>query len=92
MSETLTLAPIEHARGKILLPGSKSLTNRILLLAAIAEGDTDISNLLISDDTQHMIQALQQLGVRMRTPSCCCLLYTSPSPRDRTRSRMPSSA
>jgi 3-phosphoshikimate 1-carboxyvinyltransferase len=65
MSETLTLAPIEHARGKILLPGSKSLTNRILLLAAIAEGDTDISNLLISDDTQHMIQALQQLGVRI---------------------------
>ncbi|MGB1421900.1 MAG: 3-phosphoshikimate 1-carboxyvinyltransferase [Pseudomonadales bacterium] len=63
MSETLTLTPIKHATGQIVLPGSKSLTNRILLLAAIAEGNTDISNLLISEDTQHMVQALRQLGV-----------------------------
>ncbi len=47
----------------IRLPGSKSLSNAILLLAALARGTTHISNLLESDDTRHMLSALRGLGV-----------------------------
>lgn len=49
---------------KLTLPGSKSVTNRALMLAALATGQTHLENLLISDDTLHMITALQQLGVK----------------------------
>lgn len=61
--ETLTLAPLKKVRGEVTLPGSKSLSNRILLLAALAKGETRISNLLDSDDVSHMLNALQKLGV-----------------------------
>src|SRR5512146_1003916 len=47
----LDLAPIRRVRGTVKLPGSKSISNRILLLAALAEGDTRIHDLLDSDDT-----------------------------------------
>ena len=60
---TLTLKPIEKIDGEINLPGSKSLSNRALLLAALAEGTTTITNLLESDDTRHMLNALKQLGI-----------------------------
>jgi 3-phosphoshikimate 1-carboxyvinyltransferase len=60
---TLTLKPITKIDGEINLPGSKSLSNRALLLAALAEGTTKITNLLVSDDTRHMLNALKQLGV-----------------------------
>jgi len=60
----LTLKPITKIDGVINLPGSKSLSNRALLLAALAEGTTTISNLLESDDTRHMLNALKQLGVQ----------------------------
>ena len=60
----LTLNPISQVSGQVLLPGSKSLSNRILLLAALASGETTITNLLDSDDTRHMLTALAQLGVR----------------------------
>ena len=46
------------------LPGSKSLSNRALLLAALAKGTTKITNLLESDDTRHMLTALKQLGIK----------------------------
>ena len=59
----LTLGPIRHVRGTIRLPGSKSLSNRALLLAAMASGTTHIKNLLDSDDTRHMRTALTALGV-----------------------------
>lgn len=62
--ERLTLKAIEKIEGEINLPGSKSLSNRALLLAALAEGTTHISNLLASDDTRHMLKALKQLGIR----------------------------
>jgi 3-phosphoshikimate 1-carboxyvinyltransferase len=62
----LDLAPIRRVRGTVKLPGSKSISNRILLLAALAEGDTLIRNLLDSDDTGHMLEALRVLGVRCR--------------------------
>jgi len=61
---TLTLKPIKHIDGEINLPGSKSLSNRALLLAALAEGTTNITNLLESDDTRHMLNALKQLGIQ----------------------------
>lgn len=61
--DALTLAPITKIDGEIHLPGSKSLSNRVLLLAALANGVTEISNLLDSDDTNHMLSALQKLGI-----------------------------
>ena len=61
----LTLGPIHHVRGTIRLPGSKSLSNRVLLLAAQAHGTTRIHNLLDSDDTRRMRDALTALGVRI---------------------------
>jgi len=60
---SLTLKPIAKIDGEINLPGSKSLSNRVLLLAALAEGTTKITNLLESDDTRHMLNALKQLGI-----------------------------
>lgn len=60
---TLTLKPIAKIDGEINLPGSKSLSNRALLLAALSEGTTKITNLLESDDTRHMLNALKQLGI-----------------------------
>ncbi len=60
----LTLKPIGRIDGEINLPGSKSMSNRALLLAALAEGTTTITNLLESDDTRYMLNALKKLGVR----------------------------
>jgi 3-phosphoshikimate 1-carboxyvinyltransferase len=60
----LTLKPISKIDGEINLPGSKSLSNRALLLAALAKGTTKITNLLESDDTRHMLNALKLLGVQ----------------------------
>ncbi len=60
----LTLKPIKKVEGTINLPGSKSLSNRALLLASLAKGTTKITNLLESDDTRHMLSALKQLGIQ----------------------------
>ena len=62
---SLTLSPIKRISGKVDLPGSKSLSNRVLLLSMLAEGTTHIRNLLDSDDVRYMIGALEQLGIRM---------------------------
>ncbi|AZY48765.1 3-phosphoshikimate 1-carboxyvinyltransferase [Bordetella avium] len=59
----LDLPHIRQARGLAALPGSKSISNRVLLIAALAEGRTEISGLLDSDDTRVMLAALRQLGV-----------------------------
>ncbi|WGE51585.1 3-phosphoshikimate 1-carboxyvinyltransferase [Actinobacillus equuli subsp. haemolyticus] len=61
--EKITLAPISRVEGEINLPGSKSLSNRALLLAALAKGTTKVTNLLDSDDIRHMLNALRALGV-----------------------------
>jgi 3-phosphoshikimate 1-carboxyvinyltransferase len=61
---SLTLKPIKYIDGEINLPGSKSLSNRALLLAALAKGTTTITNLLASDDTRHMLTVLKQLGIK----------------------------
>lgn len=62
--ESLTLQPIVHIEGTINLPGSKSVSNRALLLAALAKGKTRLTNLLDSDDIRHMLNALTALGVQ----------------------------
>ncbi len=61
----LTLQPVKSLSGEVRLPGSKSISNRALLLAALAEGDTRIRNLLDSEDTQAMRRALATLGVSL---------------------------
>jgi 3-phosphoshikimate 1-carboxyvinyltransferase len=61
--EYLDLAPVRAVRGNVKLPGSKSISNRILLLAALASGDTHIRDVLEADDTRHMLGALRKLGV-----------------------------
>ncbi|MGP3592795.1 3-phosphoshikimate 1-carboxyvinyltransferase [Vagococcus sp. WN89Y] len=61
--ESLTLQPIARVDGTINLPGSKSVSNRALLLAALARGTTVLTNLLDSDDVRHMLNALSTLGV-----------------------------
>ena len=59
----LDLGPLDRAAGTVRLPGSKSISNRTLLLAALADGRTQIHNLLASDDVDRMLEALSQLGV-----------------------------
>jgi 3-phosphoshikimate 1-carboxyvinyltransferase len=61
--ESLTLQPIQKINGEVNLPGSKSVSNRALLLAALAKGTTTLTNLLDSDDIRHMLNALTKLGV-----------------------------
>ncbi|MCB1905792.1 MAG: bifunctional 3-phosphoshikimate 1-carboxyvinyltransferase/cytidylate kinase [Rhodocyclaceae bacterium] len=60
----LDLPPLSGAAGTVRLPGSKSISNRVLLLAALAEGVTEIHDLLASDDVDRMLEALDALGVR----------------------------
>ncbi len=62
--KTLTLEPIARVEGTVNLPGSKSVSNRALLLAALAHGTTRLTNLLDSDDIRHMLNALKTLGVK----------------------------
>ena len=61
--DQLVLKPIRLVEGVVTLPGSKSLSNRVLLLSALTEGTTRIRNLLGSDDTMYMIEAVQALGI-----------------------------
>ena len=63
MTNQKKLKAIQSVSGQVTLPGSKSITNRILLLSAIADGETIIKHPLQSDDTHHMIEALQILQV-----------------------------
>ncbi|TCJ11729.1 3-phosphoshikimate 1-carboxyvinyltransferase [Parasulfuritortus cantonensis] len=62
-AEYIDLPAAKGARGSVRLPGSKSISNRVLLLAALAEGTTEVKALLDSDDTRVMLEALKQLGV-----------------------------
>lgn len=61
--DPLRLKPVHSVEGDLVLPGSKSLSNRALLLAALARGTTTLRNLLDSDDIRRMLAALAQLGV-----------------------------
>ena len=63
------LQPALSARGQVDLPGSKSLSNRYLLLAALCSGVTELHGLLESDDTAVMLDSLERLGVRLERPA-----------------------
>ena len=65
-ADSLILAPIKRISGRVDLPGSKSLSNRVLLLSMLAEGTTQIQNLLDSDDVRYMIGALEKLGITLQ--------------------------
>lgn len=64
MNDVIKLDPISKVHGEIHLPGSKSISNRALLLAAQSVGVTKLVNLLDSDDVRHMLAALQSLGIK----------------------------
>ncbi|KAK9274038.1 hypothetical protein L1049_018852 [Liquidambar formosana] len=61
----IVLQPIKEVSGTVTLPGSKSLSNRILLLAALSEGTTVVDNLLNSDDVHYMLGGLRTLGIHV---------------------------
>jgi 3-phosphoshikimate 1-carboxyvinyltransferase len=61
----LDLPPLLSAHGTVRLPGSKSISNRVLLLASLSDGVTEVRDLLQSDDTQRMLEALHTLGVQV---------------------------
>ncbi|KRD25614.1 cytidylate kinase [Acidovorax sp. Root267] len=58
----LDLPALDAAGGEVHLPGSKSISNRVLLLAALSNGTTTVHDLLASDDTRVMLDALRQIG------------------------------
>lgn len=63
MNKKIVLAPASRAEGRLQLPGSKSISNRALLLAAITAGTTTLTGVLASDDTQVMLESLHKMGV-----------------------------
>jgi 3-phosphoshikimate 1-carboxyvinyltransferase len=64
----LDLGPVARMTGSVQLPGSKSISNRTLLLAALARGDTRVEGLLDADDVDRMVEALRALGVLLERP------------------------
>lgn len=62
----LRLDHITRMNGEINIPGSKSISNRALLLATLAQGETTLTNLLDSDDIRYMLASLKQLGVQYK--------------------------
>ncbi|HRL22964.1 MAG TPA: 3-phosphoshikimate 1-carboxyvinyltransferase [Alcaligenes sp.] len=64
--DSIVLNPVVQARGELVLPGSKSISNRALLLASLARGRTRLEGLLHSDDTRVMLAALRQMGVELQ--------------------------
>ena len=62
----LDLPPLRSAAGTVVLPGSKSISNRVLLLAGLSEGITTVHDLLDSDDTAVMLDALRKLGCQLQ--------------------------
>jgi len=61
----IDLKPVMHAEGTVRLPGSKSISNRVLLLAALSAGETHVKGLLDADDTRVMLDALQKLDIKI---------------------------
>ena len=85
---SITLNPIHHVEGTINLPGSKSLSNRALLLAALARGTTKVSNLLDSDDIRHMLNALKHLGVQYSLSNKFVTLVVPRANADNNKARL----
>ena len=66
MPETIQLKPAARIRGKIVLPGDKSVSHRALILAALSDGQSRIENLAVGEDIQATIRVLGQVGVAIR--------------------------
>lgn len=62
-------------KGKITLPGSKSITNRVILLASLSKNKTVLKNYLKSDDTKYMVEALKNLGVKIEKTENDLIVY-----------------
>ncbi|CAL4322465.1 3-phosphoshikimate 1-carboxyvinyltransferase [Buchnera aphidicola (Eriosoma lanigerum)] len=77
MYNSLVLKPIQYVNGSVYLPGSKSVSNRVLLLSALCYGTTKITNLLNCDDTKYMLNALQLLGIKydLFNQNRSCVIY-----------------
>ena len=74
-STSITIGPLTRAQGAVVLPGSKSISNRALLLAALSTGKTTLKNLLDADDTQVMRNALRKLGISVTDqPNQVCVI------------------
>ncbi len=81
----LDLPPLRSAAGRVRLPGSKSISNRVLLLAGLAAGTTAVHDLLDSDDTRVMLAALEALGCTLRREDIGVLHVTGIGGRLRAR-------
>lgn len=78
LGDSVTIIPTgKPLRGRIVLPGSKSITNRALLLAALARGTSRLTGALKSDDTHYMAAALRQMGVTVDEPDATTFVVTS---------------
>lgn len=71
LTQFLEIPALGHAQGTLRLPGSKSITNRALLLSALARGNTKLHHLLWSDDTRYMSDALKALGIGIGLSDDC---------------------
>ncbi|MFL0692175.1 MAG: 3-phosphoshikimate 1-carboxyvinyltransferase [Agrobacterium tumefaciens] len=77
-TDSVTILPPTHAlTGKVSPPGSKSITNRALLLAGLAKGTSRLTGALKSDDTRYMAEALRQMGVTIEEPDATTFVVTS---------------
>jgi 3-phosphoshikimate 1-carboxyvinyltransferase len=75
--QTITVIPPTHPlRGRVAPPGSKSITNRVLLLAALAKGTSHLTGALKSDDTRYMAEALRAMGVTIDEPDETSFIVT----------------
>jgi len=67
LPDLIEIVPLaQPARAEITVPGSKSITNRALILAALADGEVTLAGALWSEDTQIMVECLQMLGFEIR--------------------------
>src|SRR5437764_1660849 len=87
---SLTIGPFARARGNVSLPGSKSISNRTLLLSTLGAGTTTLGNLLDADDTARMLEALALLGVRVeRDPATrTCVVHGSAGQLPQRRAKL----
>src|ERR1700757_509304 len=78
MTEALTIVPPDRPlRGRLSPPGSKSITNRALLLAALARGTSRLTGALKSDDTRYMADALRAMGMSVAEPDATSFVITA---------------
>lgn len=67
MTEVMEIRPLRRVKGEVLVPGSKSYTQRALIIASLAEGRSILRNTLVSEDTQYLLEALRLLGAQFVT-------------------------